>query len=242
MMAEKKFPPGKILGTITPMEWLNKSPFTGTTKIYPRSINFEDIDKAVFKWFNDHEIVIENMPLPAFFLTPEKWAEFKLQWRYMDADRKVDFPYITIRRSGFTLAANPAKGRIPGKRFTIYKQPEYTPAGPTMMHYRVPQPIKVDMEYEVRVLTHYVSESNVINEVLVKHFASLQAYLDIDKHYMPMLIESISDETEADNIDDERIMHTLYTIQVHGYIIDESEFEKRLGVSDIIVKIDEQKD
>lgn len=242
-MYDRRIPPGKVLGTLEPTVWLNKSPFTGQTSIFPRSINFEDIDRAVFDWFNSRELYFEaeeHQEVPAFFLSPEKWAEFKLQWHYMDADRKVDFPYITIRRVGVTLAKQPVKGRIPGKKFTIYKEPVNTNAGPTYRHYRVPQPIKVDMSYEVRVLTHFISETNTINETILKHFASLQAYLDIDKHYMPMLIESISDESEVNNIEDERIMHTLYSIQVRGYIIDESEFEEKLGVSDIIVKIDEE--
>jgi len=198
-MYNKRFPPGKILS------------------IYPRSINFEDIDKAVFNWFNGREILIQDNLVPAFFLSPEKWAEFKKQWEAMDGNHNVDYPYITIRRTGINQAQQPIKGRIPGKKFTIYRLPVQTADGPTVMHYKVPQPIKVDMDYEVRVLTHFISDINIINEVLLRHFASLQAYLDIDKHYMPMLIESISDETDVDNIEDERVMHTSYAIQVRGY-------------------------
>lgn len=238
-MYDKRFPPGRVLSTLSEQEWLDKSPFTGQTTIYPRSISFEDIDRAVFDWFNGRDLVIDDRAVPAFFMSPEKWAEFKKQWEYMDGDHKVSFPYITVRRVGFNLAQQPIKGRIPGKKFTIYKLPVYTPSGPTMMHYRVPQPVKVDLSYEVRVLTLYISDINVINETLVKHFASLQAYLDIDKHYMPMLIESIGDETDTDNIEDERVMHTVFSIQVRGYIIDEDEFEEKLGVSDIIVNVDE---
>jgi len=238
-MYDKRFPPGKILNTIDAMDWLDKSPFTGQTTIYPRSISFEDIDRAVFDWFNGRDLVIDGTTVPAFFLSPEKWAEFKKQWEYMDDNHKVAFPYITIRRVGFSLAQQPIKGRIPGKKFSIFKMPVSTPSGPTMMHYKVPQPIKVDLDYEVRVLTLYISDNNVINETILRHFASLQAYLDIDKHYMPMLIESISDETETDNVEDERVQHNLYSIQVRGYIIDEDEFEEKLGVSDIIVNVDE---
>ena len=238
-MPEKRFPPGKILGTIAEKDWLDKSPFTGQTTIYPRTIDFEDIDTAVFDWFNGRSIVIDENEVPAFFLSPEKWAEFKKHWQYMGEDNVVNFPYITIRRTGISLAQQPVKGRIPGKKFTIYKMPIETPAGQTYMHYKVPQPIKVDLDYEVRVLTHYISDINVINEIVLRHFASLQAYLDIDKHYMPMLIESVTDETDTDNVEDERIMHTLYNIQVRGYIIDETEFEETLGISDIIVNVDE---
>lgn len=238
-MYDKRFPPGKILGEIEEKVWDDKSPFTGQSTIFPRSIKFMDIDKAIFDWFNGRDLLIDDVKVPAYFLSPEKWAEFKKQWEYTDENHQVSFPYITIRRVGFNMAQQPLKGRIPGKKFTIYKLPVQTPAGPTVMHYKVPQPIKVDMDYEIRVLTHYISDINLINELLIRHFASLQAYLDLDKHYMPMLIESISDETETDNLEDERIMHTVYNIQVRGYIIDENEFEEKLGISDIIVNIGE---
>ena len=88
MAYDKRFPPGKILGEIDEMEWLDKSPLTGQTTIYPRSITFLDIDQAVFEWFNSREIVIDGDLVPAFFLTPEKWAEFKLQWEYMDGEKQ----------------------------------------------------------------------------------------------------------------------------------------------------------
>ena len=158
----------------------------------------------------------------------------------MDGDRNIKYPYITIRRSSSpSLAQNPIKGRIPGRKFTSYKIPFYTNNGPTYKYYRVPQPIKIDLEYEIRVLTHYISDINIINETLLKHFASLNAYLDIDKHYMPMNIESVSDETDSDNLEDERVIHTLYSIQVRGYIIDEKEFEEIIGVSSVLVNIEE---
>jgi hypothetical protein len=173
-------------------------------------------------------------------LPPEKWAEFKKQWQYMDGDRNVTYPYITIRRSQSPqLAQNPQKGRIPGKLFSTYYLPYYTPQGYTTKIYRVPQPIKVDLEYEVRCLTHYMTDINHINEVLLRHFASLQAYLDIDRHYMPMTIESVSDETDADNVEEERVLHTLYSITVNGYIIDEKEFEEKIGVATVLVDIEE---
>lgn len=239
-MYDKRIPPGKMLSSIDEKDWLEVNQLKDQTTIYPRSINFMDIDKAVYDWFVGRDIIIRDEKVPVFFLSPEKWAEFKKQWEYMDSGRTVSFPYITIRRSNApTLSQNPVKGRIPGKTFTTYRMPIYTPAGPTYRHYKVPQPIKVDMAFEIRVLTVHMSDINLINETLLRHFASLQAYLDIDKHYMPMTIESISDESDVDNAEDERVIHTLYSIQVQGYIIDENEFEVKDGISNVIVNIDE---
>ena len=73
-MYNKRFPPGKILSEIEAKDWLDKSPITGQTTIFPRSISFEDIDKAIFDWFNEREILIKDELVPAFFMSPEKWG------------------------------------------------------------------------------------------------------------------------------------------------------------------------
>lgn len=220
--------------------WNEYNQLKNQTTFFPRSISFEDIDRAVFDWFNGRDIYINNERVPAIFLTPEKWAEVKRSWNRMNDDHNIKFPYITVKRSQAPkLSENPFKSRIPGKLFTTHKVPVYTDAGPTYKFYKVPQPIKVDMEYEIRALTLYNEDINQINETLLKHFASLQAYLNIDNHFMPMSIESISDES-ADSVEDERVLHTLYSIQVKGYIIDEKEFEEKLGVANLTIRIEEE--
>jgi hypothetical protein len=237
----KKFPPGKVLSDVSTSVWSDYNPLKNQNTVYPRSISFEDIDKAVYGWFNTRDIIINKEKTPVVYLTPEKWGEFKQSWKIMDDDRAISFPYITIRRSQSPrLSTNPVKSRIPGKTFTTHRIPHHTNSGPTYKLYRVPQPIKVEMEYEIRALTHYISDANKINESLLRHFASIQAYLDIDNHFMPMTIENISDESNYDEMNEEKLIHTMYSIVVNGYIIDESEFEEKLGVSNILVNIEEQ--
>ena len=241
-MVEKRFPGGKQLSSLKEKPWfkeVNQIKDQGT--YFPRSISFEDIDIEVFNWFNTRDIIIKGEKVPAIFLTPEKWAEVKKSWKSMGTEHNIKFPYITVRRSQSPRPGeNPIKGRIPGKTFNTYKVPIYSPAGATYKIYKVPQPIKVDMEYEIRALTHYISDINLINETLLKHFASLQAYLSIDNHFMPMAIDSVSDESDLDAIEDERVMHTLYSITVRGYIIDEEEFEEKTGVAGLTVQIKEE--
>lgn len=237
----KIIPPGKQLSKLSDPTWSDANVLSKQRTFFPRTIDFKDIDEAVFNWFISREIRVENNPIPVFFINPEKWAEFKKSWKYMDGDRNVDFPFITIRRfHSVTPAKTPTKGRIPGRTFVTYRFPIYTEAGVTQKLYKVPQPIKVDLRYEIRCLTHYVMDINKINEEILKHFASLQSYLDIDRHYMPMSIENISDESNTTSVSDERILHTLYSIVVNGYIIDKEEFEEKTGVSDITVIITEE--
>lgn len=236
----KRIPPGKQMSTLNETDWIEHNQLIDQKTYFPRSISFEDIDIAVYDWFTNANLDINGTEVPVHFLTPEKWAEFKKNWIHTTDDRNTSYPYITIRRAqNPRLIQSPVMGRIPGQTFTTYKVPHYTNSGPTYKYYKVPQPIKVELDYEVRALTHYISDINIINERLLRHFASLQAYLDIDKHYMPMSIESINDESDFDNLEDERVIHTLYSITVYGYIIDEEEFEEKLGVASLLVNIEE---
>ena len=242
-MADKTFPPGVQLSQLGDPHYFDKyiNNMQDQPTFFPRSISLEDIDRATTAWFNSGKLIIDDIKVPVFFLTQEKWAEFKQTWEYVDEDRNVEYPYVTIHRThNPRLSTNPVKHRIPGKTFTTYKFPVSTNAGGTFKYYKVPQPIKVELDYEIRILTHYTSDINVINETLLRHFASLQAYLNIDNHYMSMVIDNVSDESDSDNLEDERVIHTLYSIMVKGYIIDETEFEEKTGVASLLIDIKEQ--
>jgi hypothetical protein len=237
----KRISPGKQLSSLgSDIEWPKEVNLLEQQRSYfPRSIGFEDIDKAVYDWFNTRDIEIENQKTPVFFLTHEKWGEFQKQWKYQDEDGQINMPYITIRRTGLAKG-EPLRGRIPQpRRFTTVKVPVYAETGTTYRHYRVPQPIKVDMSYEIRVLTHYISDINKINEELIRHFASIQAYLDIDGHKMPMIIENIGDESQQDETGAERFLQTLFAVKCAAYIIDEEEFEVVDGASRMVLFINE---
>lgn len=237
----KRIPAGKQLSTLgSNTVWPKQVNLLANQGTYfPRSIGFEDIDKAVYDWFNTRDISIEEHKTPVFFLTHEKWGEFKKQWQYQDKNGTVQMPYVTIRRTGIGRGRD-GQGRIPQpRRFTTYKVPVYAETGTTYRHYRVPQPIRVDMSYEVRVLTHYISDINKINEELITHFASIQSFIDIDGHKMPMTIESIGDESQDQETSSERVLHTTYTIRCDAYIINEDEFEVIDGANKLLLSIDE---
>jgi hypothetical protein len=205
---------------------------------YPRKIGFEDIDSSLFKWATSKEIIFETRKVPVFYLTAEKWAEFQKRWTYMDGTRNIEYPFITLRRTNFSRPADAGKGTVPFRKFGFYRIPIHTNAGTTYKTIRVPQPIRIDLIYELRVLTHKNSDINAINEEILRHFASIQSYLDIDKHYMPIEIESVSDESlyEADK---EKIHHTVFTLKVKGYLLNEKDFSEEIGVASILINVEE---
>ena len=205
---------------------------------FPRSITLTDLDQGIDSWFKSKDLSLDGIDTPVFFLTIDKWSEFKKRWQYMLFDRVIEPPFVTIRRTNTSLPQNQTRSRILGKKFNSYKVPIYENAGVTYKFYRVPQPIRVDLEYEVRALTNYQSDANRINEELLKHFSYINSYLNLDGHFIPMKIESMSDESTT-SPDEQKLMHTLFSIKMEGYVIDEREFEELTGIAKILVQLKE---
>ena len=116
---------------------------------FPRSITLEDIDKAMTEWVQKKELIISNRVVPIIFITPEKWAEFEKMWTVMDEDKNVQFPIIVVKRGNISPNSD-RRYRVRNKTFITYTKPEYTNNGLVYVLYTVPQPIKIDINYEFR--------------------------------------------------------------------------------------------
>lgn len=215
----------KVLSSIPETEWPFKANFYENQATYfPRSVKLEDIDSAVYNYVVSKKIEIDGREVPVVFLSFEKWAQFQKTWEYVDNDRNVDYPLITIRRRAFSQTSE-GRLRIPNRKFITFRLPTYSKSGVVYKLYKIPQPVKIDVDYEMRILTNFMSDINIINESILKYFASIQAYLSIDNHYMPLKIQSIEDASGELSAKDERILQTIYSLKINASLIDESEFE-----------------
>ncbi len=61
-----------------------------------------------------------------------------------------------------------------------------------------------------------------------------------DLHFIKANDEKGEPTSDLDNLEDERVLHTLYSIVVDGYIIDKVEFEEKLGSSKVLINISEK--
>jgi hypothetical protein len=44
------------------------------------------------------KIAIDGKAVPTFYLDNDRWGEFSKTWKFMDNDKNVPTPYITVRR------------------------------------------------------------------------------------------------------------------------------------------------
>ena len=193
------------------------------TKYLPRTILLEDLDQAVFDYVNIHgmQATIENKIVPAFYLDNDRWGEFSKTWKFVDNDN------ITVRRidkqAGTRLGT---KYRIPQPRkFRYFEVPILDDGEIVYLLFKIPEPVNVDMTYEVALFTKYRVDVNLYDEQVLKNFASRQEYITIKGNPLPLLFEGFAESNPIENIDGDRFFVSKYALKVQGFIQDEKEFQ-----------------
>ena len=74
-------------------------------------------------------------------------------------------------------------------------------------------------------------ELNQFNKVMLQTFTSRQAYTFVKGHYIPIIMESISDESQISDLEKRRFYNQNYQLQLQGFLIDGEEFEISPAIS-----------
>jgi hypothetical protein len=199
------------------------------TKFLPRTILLEDIDQALFDYVNldGMKAVVDNKVVPTFYLDNDRWGEFSKTWKFMDNDKNVPTPYITVRRidkqPGTRLGT---KYRVPQPRKFRYLNVPILDEGEVIyLMFKMPEPVNVDLTYEVALFTKYRVDVNLYDEQVLKNFASRQDYLNIKGNPIPLHFEGFAESNPIENIDGDRFFVSKYALKVLGFIQNEEEFE-----------------
>lgn len=199
------------------------------TNYLPRSIKFEHIDQEINDYIETGELLltIDSEKVPVFYLENERWGEFAKTWKFMDGDKNVPTPYITIRRTGKEPGTRlGTKWRIPqGKTFRYLDVPILDEGQIINLRFKIPEPTNVDLLYEVSLFTKYRVDVNSFDETMFPNFASRQGYVFPKGHPMPVHLESTDEANTIENVDGDRFYVSKYKLRVLGYIQKEEEFE-----------------
>lgn len=195
----------------------------------PSPVTYEDIDKSFREWVeNKLYITYEGKELPTISLfVNQRFSEYSQTWSYTDEEKNILLNFKTITRDN-----NPSIGEnqgglwnIPGERYyTINSIKRLDDNGTEYLtKYKMRQPLCVDLNYKVSIITNSYKLINEFNTLINKAFAARQVYLFSKQHPMPMVIENISDESEY-NINDRQFFTQSYQIRLMAYIITEDDF------------------
>jgi hypothetical protein len=213
------------------------------TTFLPPSINLEDIDGSFVELVNTGELAIsiDGEPIPAFFMTNERWGEFSQTWMLNNDDKNVNPPFLTIKRAAVKKGTAFGEGwNIPtNATWTYLKVPTFENKEYGFDIYKIPQPTAVDVVYEVRFFTRYLQDVNVSLEHYLRTFDKRQIYIKPQGHFMTTVMEEIGEESVLEDINGDRFYVTTFNITVLAYLQDESKFEKVKAINKIntLVKI-----
>ena len=203
----------------------------------PKSVLHEDLDLGMLEFVKDKlESTINGKQIPVIdrILTAQRWGEFTQTWKFSDLDKNIKIPFISVvRRPDVNFGSNPSlKYTIPNrKQFHYAKVPTWDGQRKGMDLYKIPQPVPVDIMYDVRVICNRMREVNLFNRVVMQRFTSRQAYTFVKGHYIPIVLESITDGSQLTDLESRKFYSQTYQFQMQGFLIDEEEFEISPAIS-----------
>lgn len=215
----------------------------------PRGVNAEDMDSSVVDFFNSDDglsISIDGEKVPVIFLTIQRWNEFSKTWNFSDKYKNIKMPFITILRKPDIQQGKNQAGlwNIPGRRtYTYMKVPTWDGARKGVDTYKIPQPVSVDLTYEVKIFTTRMKDLNLFNTAMQLAFQSRQCYINVKGHPMPLHLESIGDESNIDDFETKRFYVQSFEVTLYGYLLDETQYEVIPTINRTVVamEIDERK-
>jgi len=210
---------------------------TKSDSYLPDSILHDDLDKGMLDYVKDKFVVVSDgkkIPVIDKILTIQRWAEFTNNWEFTDDDRNIQLPFIsTIRKPDVQPGTNPSVQRTVPDRHQFYYASVPTWDGNSMGAdiYKIPQPVPVDISYEVTIICTKFRDLNRFNKIVLQHFASRQDYTMVKGHYIPIVLDSIEDTTPMETLDGRRFYIQNYKFTMLGFLIDSEEFEVKPAIS-----------
>ena len=202
----------------------------------PQHLLLEDMDDGVLSFIKSLEISVQDeqanvRTVPVIFLTQERWAEFRNNFKYLrdEAGQEITMPFMTLRRKGVKPGENPIKrSTIPKKKtFTYLKVATFDGLIKGFDVYKVPQPPRVDIDFELRFFSHYMEDTNVYYEQIIANtFSDKEAYVNINGYPIFMEMSDPSEENTVDDIEADRRFSIVVPMTLHGKIVDPRLWEK----------------
>lgn len=213
----------------------------------PKSLLHADLDKGFLDFVKEElKTVVEGKSIPVIdiLMTTQNWSQFTETWNFEDLDNNVKPPFLTtVRTPEVKFGTNPALlYNIPNRKQYYYAQvPTWDGQRQGVDIYKIPQPVPVDIQYSVKIICNRMRELNKFNQIILEKFSSRQAYREIKGHYIPIVMNDISDESVME-IEKRKYYIQSYSFTMLGFLIDEEEFEVSPSVSRVlnVVEFDTQ--
>lgn len=196
----------------------------------PKGVLHADLDLGMLDFVKEQlKLVVTEKLVPTVdkIITNQNWSQFTETWNFQDLDKNISLPFIATVRTPEVKYGTFQGGaaNIPNRRqFFYYTVPTWDGQRKGADVYKIPQPIPVDITYNVKLFCNRMRELNEFNKIIMQTFTSKQAYTQIKGHYIPITMDGVADES-AKEIGKRKYYISSYTFIMKGLLIDESEFQ-----------------
>jgi hypothetical protein len=214
---------------------------TESDTFLPDSILHDDLDMGMLEFVKENLKVIsdgEQIPIIPKILTIQRWGEIKNNWSFADVDGNIKVPFIgIIRKPDVQPGTNPSIQRtIPDRRdfyYSTIKTWNGSQIGADV--YKIPQPVAVDISFEVTIVCHKFRDLNRFNKMVLQKFSSRQSYTMVKGHYIPIVLDRIVDSSPIDSLDGRKFYVQNYELTMLGFLLDSDEFDVKPAISRMLV-------
>jgi len=202
----------------------------------PKGVLHADLDKGMLDFVKETlKLVVDEKTVPTInkIITNQNWSQFVESWNFQDLDNNVSLPFIaTVRLPEVKYGTfQGGAANIPNRRqFFYYTVPTWDGQRKDATVYKIPQPVPVDITFNVKLFCNRMRELNDFNKIVMQTFTSKQAYTQIKGHYIPIIMESVGDESAKD-LEKRKYYIANYTFIMKGLLIDEEEFQISPAIS-----------
>ena len=213
----------------------------------PKSILHADLDGGMIDFIkNDLKTIVSGKVIPTIdiLITTQNWSQFAQTWDIQNFDKNVEPPFISVVRiPEVKYGTNPSTVyTIPNRKQFFYAQvPTWDGQRNGVDIYKIPQPVPVDITYQVKIVCNRMRELNEFNQIVLEKFSSRQAYATIKGHYIPIIMNGITDESVND-LEKRKYYVQSYEFTMLGFLIDEDKFEVSPGISRVLQVMELSKD
>jgi hypothetical protein len=196
----------------------------------PKGVLHADLDRGMLDFVKDTLLlVVDEKTVPTIdkIITNQNWSQFVESWNFQDLDSNVSLPFIaTVRMPEVKYGTfQGGAANIPNRRqFFYYTVPTWDGQRKGADVYKIPQPIPVDITFNIKLFCNRMRELNEFNKIVMQTFTSKQAYTQIKGHFIPITLDSVADESAKD-LEKRKYYIANYTFVMKGLLIDEEEFQ-----------------
>ena len=209
----------------------------------PKGILHADLDRGMLDFVKDDlRLVVDGQLVPSIdlIITTQNWAQFTETWNFQDLNGNAVPPFVTtVRQPEVKYGSNPSLFyNIPNRKEFIYAAvPTWDGTRKGVDVYKIPQPVPVDITYNVKIICNRMRELNQFNKIVMQKFTSRQAYTFIKGHYIPIILNDVSDESEM-SVDKRKYYIQNYTFLMMGFLMDEEEFIVAPGITRALTMVE----